>query len=322
MTKQHSVFTLLFLLGISFFISCTNDNDENLELTIEEQNISIEEGILRFPSEDIFIETLENLRTLSHEELKGWIQDLNFSNSHFLVQEYYAQLPTDEDVFLHDKLNKASILYIPDPVFSAILNKEGIYKIAQKYHRITQDKEYISEDYSAVIEPNASIKSNSLQVFDIKSSSETNAQRVNLNGQTLCAKYTQNNHVGTGFYGGNYFNKFVPYPSNYSNCSGGDYSFHTQTWYTQFSNFFSVGTWIKGRKYKKGGAFGRKKWRDDNMSYAKINNSAVTNRTIYTLYFNQNFTPGPVIQTFNINYEYNDENRGLRKVAMTLQSTQ
>ncbi len=322
MTKQHLIFKFLFLLGISFFISCSNDANENLELTLDEQNLIIEEGVLKFPSEDIFTETLNNLKTLSNEELKKWILELGFLNSHFLVQERYDQLPTDEDISLQEKLNKAAILYIPDPVFSAILNEKGTYKIGKEYHRITEDKEYISEDYNSMFDSNRDIKSNNMLVFDLKRISETNTQRVNINGQTLCAKYAQNNHTGTGFYGGNYFNKFVPYPSNNSNCSGGDYSFHTQTWYTQYSNYFSVGTWIKGRKYKRGGAFRRKKWRDDKMTHAKINNSAVSNTTIHTVYFTQNFVYGPVIQTFNINYEYNDENIGLRKVAMRLQSTQ
>ncbi|MDY8136988.1 hypothetical protein [Aquimarina sp. 2201CG5-10] len=316
--KKHILSSCkILLLTVAFLcMACEKEQGD-----IQEQGLKVKDGILTFKSETSFLETLDHLKTLSDEEIKSWLSDLQFTKSHFLTQEYYSDLPTDEDISLHEKLNKANILFIPDPAFSAVLNTEGLYRIGKEYHRITEKVEYISQDYKIVMNPEAKHISGDVTAFILNPSYDQTTQRVNLNGQTLCAKNPTNSYTGTGFYGGNYFNKYHPYPDNFFTCGGGDYSFHTQTWYTEYSNHYSVGTWIKGRKYKKKGL--RKKWRDDRMTYAKINNDAASNVTRHTVYFDVNkVLHVPAIQSFSISYEYNDESKGLRRVNMTLQSIQ
>ncbi|CAL2083133.1 conserved exported hypothetical protein [Tenacibaculum sp. 190524A05c] len=310
-------FQLLYCLLLLSFYSCNDQTGELQDL----ETLSVKEGVLTFNTEKSFLETLEYLKTLNDNEIKIWLEDLEFQNSHFTIQSYYDALPTEEDLSLEEKLNTAKILFVPSPAFSAIINKDGVYKIGEEYHRITKDIEYISEDYEALIQSKSkSVSDGAVKIFKLKKHNSTSLQRTNLNGQTLCAKYPETSYTATGFYGGNYFNKYHPYPDDFVTCGGGNYSFHTQTWYVAYSNFFSVGTWIKGRKYKKKGL--RKKWRDDKMTYAKINNEPeVTNVTKHTVYFNvprELYTVA--IQTFRISYEYNDESKGLRKVNMTLQS--
>lgn len=310
-------FRFFYCLLIIFFYAC---NDQTTELQ-DLETLSVKEGVLTFNTEKSFLETLEYLKTLNDNEIKIWLEDLEFQNSHFTTQSYYDALPTEEDISLQEKLNEAKVLFVPSPAFSAIVNNNGVYKIGKEYHRITEDIEYISEDYDALIQSKTKFVSDkAVKIFKLKKYNTPSLQRTNLNGQTLCAKNAVNSYTATGFYGGNYFNKYHPYPDNFFTCGGGNYSFHTQTWYVAYSNYFSVGTWIKGRKYKKKGL--RKKWRDDRMTYAKINNTpAVTNATRHTIYFNvprELYTVA--IQTFRINYEYNDESKGLRRVNMTLQS--
>jgi len=314
MYKQNS-YILTIILLVALLISCTQEIDESIE---NKDAVLIEEGVLTFKSKNAFLETLEHLKTLSNEDIILWINDIGFGNSHFMVQDYYDSLPTDTDLSLSEKLKDEGILYIPDPSFSAILNEEGLYKIGKEYHKITENKEYISENYDMLMTSSINAKSDEITVFELNPLLTSNIQKANLNGQTLCAKNPTTSYVGEGFYGGKYFNKFHPYPE-YGYCGGGDYSFHTETWYTQYSNFYSVGSWIKGRKYKKKGL--RKKWRDDKVTFLKVNQKEGRNVTKLTEYFTVQAVWHIVqIQDFNISYEYNDESKGLRKVNMTLRS--
>lgn len=310
-----------FKLALSFlFISFYGCDKQIEDLSISE-SVYVEKGILTFDSEASFLNTLKHLKGFSDNEINLWLDTIGFSNSHFLLQSYYDQLPTEEDITLEEKLEEENILFIPSPAFSAIINQEGIYKIGSEFHRITEDIEYISKDYQALLGSDIKKKSTSkVQLFYLKKYDNASLeQKLNLNGQTLCAKYLENSYTGTGFYGGNYFNKYHPYPDDFFTCGGGIYSFHTQTWYIAYSNYFSVGTWIKGRKYKRKGL--STKWRDDTMSFAKINNTSATNVTRHTVYFNEpKELYVPAIQTFRIVYQYNDEGKGLRQVNMTFQS--
>lgn len=234
MKTMREVLAIIACLWV--FTACNNTQNEVAPTNQVQQteDIIVKNGALHFKNEAAFLKTVARLND-EGSDLATWEKSLNFDNSLRKAQE---EAPEQNEV-----------LDIPDQVFAAILNKDGVYYIGNEIHKVTPKVEYTIKDgdakkLQAIAQGNVQNLKN-VEAFKVKFGTTTQKPNARFQGKSILRK--------------------APYPNTATHLSA-----HLEAWSRGYALYSSVGVRIKGRKYKRGGAFGRRKWRDDDMWFAEI----------------------------------------------------
>jgi hypothetical protein len=91
--KKPTFFLLIFIVGVSFFSSCSKEDVNLNEIINTENQISVKDGMLVFKDQQVYQKTIESLSGLSREALNNW----EGSFEEFQSQRFIFEKAVDED---------------------------------------------------------------------------------------------------------------------------------------------------------------------------------------------------------------------------------
>ena len=222
--------TMAVLACLWVLNACTNTQKEVKPVNdAQAVEVVVKNGALHFKNQDAFVKTVTKLNEES-ADLDAWEKSLNFTNS------------------LRQVEGDVESLDIPDPVFAAILNADGVYYIGKEIHKVTSKYEYVIKDGDeqklAAITVGNGQNLKAVVAHEIKFGNAENASNLRFQGKSTRKKtpYSYATHL----------------------------SAHLEAWDRTYALYASVGIRIKGRKKK------RRKWKDDEMWFAEVTWRAFT----------------------------------------------
>lgn len=222
--------TMVVLVCFWLLSACTSTQNEVKPTSdLPSAEVAVKNGTLYFKDEDTFVRIINQLNA-ENADLDAWEKSLNFTNS-------LRQNQKDDEA-----------LDIPDPVFAAILNKDGVYYIGNEIHKVTPKYEYVIKDGNAD-------KLKAVTAGNVQNLKRVVAHEIKFGvaAQNFNARFQ-----------GKSTRKKTPY-SNATHLSA-----HLEAWDRTYALYASVGIRIKGRKKK------RRKWKDDDMWFAQVDWRAYT----------------------------------------------
>jgi len=253
------------LLVLSLY-SCKKDSNVNSNL---EQNISsgvaVENGMLSFQNQEVFSNTMTKLNKLSLRDVDQWASKFNFQN---LKSDTLSNIPAAE---------------VADPVFARVLSNNASIKIGDKIFVLKSNQEFLIKDdnmnsYNKLIK-GEKINSNIISSRKINNVSNLIMGTVN-NGSINVSIPKLMAENGSGLWAG----KQTFESPEYDN--GRPEKVYMEVWSESYAVYSSSGALLRGMAFRKGGAFGGKKWRDDFMNFARVSGyynqtSNPSNRTYF-----------------------------------------
>nr|WP_294894088.1 hypothetical protein [uncultured Pedobacter sp.] len=198
-----------------------------------ETGIEVREGMLSFSNQEVFSNTLKMLSAKNLSEVDTWLSQFG-----------YKSLNSDTT----DEQNR---IFIYDPLFRRILNDKYSVKIGNDIFFIKDGSEYLINDgnmstYSTLQNGGSEGSVNNVKIKSL------NPASVELKVESISP------FQGTRGY----------YSPEYDN--GRPERIYMEIYSQSFAVYASQGVLIRGQAYRRGGVFGSKKWRDDEMYKARI----------------------------------------------------
>ncbi|TYR37472.1 hypothetical protein FXV77_05560 [Sphingobacterium phlebotomi] len=256
MKLKNSIFGLA-LMGV-LFVGCNKQSDigfapESDGLTESELSTLArtsgftitEKGYIRFDDLASFQAVVGSLDNEEDSVIAAWESSIGFSS---LRAKFAALAETDEEYL--------------NPVegvdnFGAVINQDGVFAIGDTIHVVTYEKEYLITDgdeskIANVTSQNAS--SQNVETFNIE---RTPLRVAEIDGAPFMSAFAT--WSGT---------KGVTEPE--CTAPGRRERVVLEAFANNYASYGKIGARIKGEAYRKGGLFGSKKWRDDEVQYGKM----------------------------------------------------
>jgi len=239
----------LLVLSIS---SCKKGNNDNSNSDQQKSSgIVVENGMLSFPNQEVFSTTMSNLNKLNLKDVDLWVKNFNFLN------------------LKADTLNDTPVASVADPVFARVLSNKASIKIGEKIFVLKANQEFLIQDgnmtsYNKLIN-GENINSTKISSRKINNVSNLIKGTINANGalSITIPKLMVEGPPGSLWAGKQSFES-----PEYDN--GRPEKVYMEVWSESYAVYSSSGALLRGMAYRKGGAFGGKKWRDDYMNFARV----------------------------------------------------
>ncbi|WP_443939919.1 hypothetical protein [Pedobacter sp. MW01-1-1] len=279
--------TIRLVLAIAFicFIvsSCKKDYsyNQNESIVRDERNlmkdVTVKEGLLSFKNHESFSKIWKSLNNIPLEKVDSLLSKLN-----------YISLEKDT-------LDENIRCNLKDPVIRRFLNKNGALHIEDKIYLYSENKEYTIKNSDFEVYKKGVQSKNLSQELDtnkvlvktiVTGNLSVKSDGRDLNIMSSSAKITKPTTLAI-LTGGTQVN----YSNEYNN--GRPERVLIYAWAENTSLGSSCGVSLKGEAYRKGGLFGKKDWRSDEMYYARIRgNYTITHYGIFSESFDTGETYG------------------------------
>lgn len=246
--SKYSKFCLIICLAYVFLISCSeneiiNLSEDNIISTIySNQDIVVKDQIVHFKNLEVFKNTMDELHTNGRDYLIEWENKMCFDNS---LRSYYENDSINE--FYPDDA------IIPDPFFASVVNKDGLFVIADSIHKITYETEYVIPNYDIDL---------------LKTLNRPSLKSVSISGGIIEFKIERGKTNSTNLKSVSGWNTI----EINSPCGICWLSAHLKCWCVNFVAYSSVGIRISGRKANNKSTCSN--FRDDSMWYAGVDGCA------------------------------------------------
>lgn len=231
---------LTAILALTSIYSCSEE-----ELIVNEgynsSRVKVVDNVVHFANLDAFHSIMSELHKKGRQNLKVWEDENSFSYSYRKV--------------LDNEQSDSSIIEKPiieDPFFATVVNQDGVFVVEDTIYKITLNNEYIIPelDFSklAAIDEGENLRSTS---------------------NIISRQIKRKEFSSDGLRNVTWWNTRKKNSSSTPPVCSNNLSAHLKCWSVNYFLYGSIGIRISGRKYK------RRKWRDDDMWYAKVDGCAV-----------------------------------------------
>lgn len=168
----------------------TESSEENNSL----KSIPLINGRLAFKDTASFWTTVRYFKNSKAGTLKKWDRENNITSmqeTYQSINEKVAErdsrndeyIPSNDELSVSERVERGTILLIPDPIFASILNMEGEYQVGEKIYRVTQRKVYSVDAAKEMILRKNDLENPALEVTDVKYSLP-GSQKINSANRT------------------------------------------------------------------------------------------------------------------------------------------
>ena len=250
---------LLGLIVLFTVFSCKKSEVDSTTVEAPKSDISLSKGgYIQFKDIKAFKTTLTELKKMNDEQLKEW----ETKNGVKSLRSKFIEMKEGDSPGLNP---------IEEPYFAAVVNNQGVFAIGSEIHVVTYEKEYLisndnQKELAKVLDNNITLSSN-LKAFNIerKVFDSANKSKVNSSSTEKLMSVPNNATMWSG-------DRTTIEPECGNN--GRPERVKLMAFVNNYASYGVIGVKILGEAFRKGGVFGSKSWRSDEIYYGKIEGTA------------------------------------------------